>query len=111
MAAPLCDTALELGLRGALGVVANCPPGADFYQGERTVGSFDGHWHAGAPPMILIAKEDAAELRERLAGGPVGARLTLDAEQLPGARWTNAVGTLPGERPGPIVIGAHHDAL
>jgi transcriptional regulator with XRE-family HTH domain len=109
VAAPLCDTALELGLRGARGVVANCPPGADFYQGERALGSFDAHWHAGAPPMILIAKEDAAELRERLAAGPVGARLTLDAEQLPGARGTNAVATLPGERPGPIVIGAHHD--
>jgi hypothetical protein len=30
-ALPLCDIALELGLRGAVGVVANCPAGADFY--------------------------------------------------------------------------------
>jgi hypothetical protein len=107
---PLCDTALELGLRGARGVVANCPAGADFYQAERAVGSFDGHWHAGAPPMIIIAKEDAADLRARLAAAPVRARLSLDAEQRPGARGANAVGYLPGAIAGPpIVVGAHHD--
>jgi transcriptional regulator with XRE-family HTH domain len=106
----LCDTALELGLRGAVGVVANCPPGADFYQSEGVIGSFDGHWHAGAPPMILIAKEDAAQLRERLASAPAHARLTLDADLRPGARGANAVGTLPGVGEGPpIVVGAHHD--
>jgi transcriptional regulator with XRE-family HTH domain len=108
--APLCDTALELGLRGALGVVANAPAGGDFYQSEGVVGSFDSHWHAGAPPMVLIAKEDAAALRERLAGGAVGARMTLDADQLPNARGCNAVGLLAGALPGvPIIVGAHHD--
>jgi transcriptional regulator with XRE-family HTH domain len=109
-AAPLCDTALELGLRGARGVVANAPAGADFYQSPGVLGSFDGHWHAGAPPMILIAKEAAVSLRERLAGGGVAATLTLDADQLAGARGHNAVGLLRGSEGGvPIVVGAHHD--
>ena len=77
------------------GVVANCPEGADFYQSEGVIGSFDGHWHDGAPPMILIAKEDAAALR---AGLPERALMTLDAERSPGTRGANAVGFMPGER-------------
>jgi Iap family predicted aminopeptidase len=104
---PLCDIALELGLRGAIGVIANCPEGADFYQSPGVIGSFDAHWHEGAPPMILIAKEDAARLREAL---PERARMTLRATRTPGGRGANAVGYLPGEEAGaPIVIGAHHD--
>ena len=104
---PLCDIALELGLRGAIGVVANCPEGADFYQSPGVIGSFDGHWHDGAPPMILIAKEDAAALRVAL---PERAKLTLHAERSPGTHGANAVGYLAGETgTAPIVIGAHHD--
>jgi Iap family predicted aminopeptidase len=104
---PLCDIALELGLRGAAGVVANCPEGADFYQSPGMIGSFDAHWHGGAPPMILIAKEAAATLREAL---PDTARMTLRATRTPGGTGYNAVGFLPGEEDGgPIVIGAHHD--
>jgi hypothetical protein len=104
---PLCDIALELGLRGAIGVVANAPAGADFYQSAGVIGSFDAHWHGGAPPMILIAKEAAATLREAL---PERARMTLRATRTPGGRGANAVGYLPGREPGaPIVIGAHHD--
>jgi hypothetical protein len=99
--------ALELGLRGAAGVLANCPQGADFFQSAGALGSFDGHWHDGAPPMVLIAKEDAAALR---AGLPERALMTLDAERSPGTRGANAVGYLAGETEGaPIVIGAHHD--
>jgi hypothetical protein len=106
-ALPLSDIALELGLRGALGVVANCPEGGDFYQSPGVIGSFDGHWHDGAPPMILIAKEDAAALRVAL---PERARMTLHAERTPDGRGANAVGTLAGETgTAPIVIGAHHD--
>jgi Iap family predicted aminopeptidase len=104
---PLCDIALELGLRGAAGVVANCPAGADFYQSPGVIGSFDAHWHGGAPPMVLIAKEDAAQLREAL---PERARMTLRATRTPGGPGYNAVGYLRGEEDGaPIVIGAHHD--
>jgi Iap family predicted aminopeptidase len=104
---PLCDMALELGLRGAAGVVANAPAGADFYQSDEMIGSFDGHWHEGAPPMILIAKEAAAALREAL---PDRASMTLRATRTPGGRGANAVGYLRGEEDGaPIVIGAHHD--
>jgi hypothetical protein len=106
-ALPLSDIALELGLRGAIGVVANCPEGGDFYQSPGVIGSFDGHWHDGAPPMILIAKEDAAALRVAL---PERAKMTLHAERSPGGRGTNAVGFLEGETgSAPIVIGAHHD--
>jgi hypothetical protein len=106
-ALPLSDIALELGLRGAIGVVANCPEGGDFYQSPGVIGSFDGHWHDGAPPMILIAKEDAAALRVAL---PERARMTLHAERTPDGRGANAVGTLAGETgTAPIVIGAHHD--
>jgi len=40
----LSDVALELGLRGVAGVVANCPPGADFFQSDGALGAFDGAW-------------------------------------------------------------------
>jgi Iap family predicted aminopeptidase len=104
---PLCDIALELALRGAIGVVANAPAGADFYQSDDVIGSFDAHWHGGAPPMILVPKEAAAALR---AAPPERARMTLRATRTPGGRGFNAVGYLPGREPGaPIVIGAHHD--
>jgi transcriptional regulator with XRE-family HTH domain/Iap family predicted aminopeptidase len=108
-ALPLCDIALELGLRGAAGVVANCPAGADYYQSDGVIGAFDGHWHDGAPPMVLIAKEDAAAVRATLDGGARRARMTLRAQRLPGVRGANVVGSLPGEAGGPIVVGAHHD--
>ena len=71
------------------------------------IGSFDAHWHGGAPPMILIAKEAAATLREAL---PDRATMTLRATRTPGGPGYNAVGYLRGEEDGaPIVIGAHHD--
>jgi hypothetical protein len=107
---PVSEIALELGLRGALGVILNCPEGGPFYQSERALGSFGSHWYTGAPPFVTMAKEDAAELREAHRATPREVRLTLDADLVPDAPGSNVVGYLPGERAGaPIVIGAHHD--
>src|SRR4051812_25857253 len=103
------DTALELGLRGAVGVILNCPEGGPFYQSERALGSFASHWYGGAPPFVTMCKEDAAELRAAHGAAPLQVRLTLDADLTPGSPGCNTVGYLPGTRPGaPIVIGAHH---
>jgi hypothetical protein len=100
------DVALELGLRGAAAVILFCPQGGPHYQSPGALGSFDGHWHAGAPPMVTLRREDAAAL-----AGAAGREVTvvLDAESRP-APGANAVGYLPGRRGGaPIVVGAHHD--
>ena len=107
---PIAEIGLELGLRGALGVILNCPEGGPFYQSERALGSFGSHWYAGAPPFVTMAKEDAAELRATHAAGALEVRLTLDADLVLDAPGNNVVGYLPGERAGaPIVVGAHHD--
>lgn len=104
------DIGLELGLRGALGVVLNCPEGGPFYQSERALGSFASHWHAGAPPLVTMCKEDAAELRSEQRTGQVQVRLVLRAELVHDAPGCNAVGYLAGAKGGaPIVVGAHHD--
>lgn len=104
------DIGLELGLRGALGVVLNCPEGGPFYQSERALGSFASHWHAGAPPFVTMCKEDAAELRSEQRTGQLQVRLVLRAELTHDAPGCNAVGYLPGAKGGaPIVVGAHHD--
>ncbi|MDX6599986.1 MAG: hypothetical protein QOE87_3873 [Gaiellales bacterium] len=107
---PIAEIGLELGRRGAVGVILNCPEGGPFYQSERALGSFGSHWYAGAPPFVTMRKEDAAELREEHRAAAPEVRLTLDADLVLGAPGNNVVGYLPGERAGaPIVIGAHHD--
>ena len=104
------DIGLELGLRGAVGIVLNCPEGGPFYQSPRALGSFSSHWHAGAPPFVTMCKEDAAELRAAHRAAPLEVRLTLRADLQPGVPGYNVVGYLPGRRRGaPIVVGAHHD--
>ena len=104
------DAGLELGLRGAVGVILNCPEGGPFYQSPRALGSFGSHWFVGAPPFVTMCKEDAAELRAANRAHGLEVRLTLDAELTPGSTGHNVVGYLPGSEPGgPIVVGAHHD--
>jgi hypothetical protein len=104
------DTALELGLRGALGIIVNCPEGGPFYQSERALGSFASHWFAGAPPFVTMCKEDAAELRAAQRARPLELRLVLDADLGIAGPGHNVVGYLPGSAAGaPIVVGAHHD--
>jgi Iap family predicted aminopeptidase len=103
-------TAAELGHAGARAAVCTCLPGARYYQGERALGSFDGMWLAGSPPLAYVAHEDAAALIERLRAGALRARLIVDAELTPDATAHNLVGMLPGRsHEAPIVIGGHHD--
>jgi hypothetical protein len=101
--------ALELAEHGVVGMVLNCPTGGPWYQSQDALGAFDGHWPAHGPPMIFIRKEDAVGIREVLARGPVEGHLVLNAEVTPRTAGHNAVGYLPGDQPGPIVVGAHHD--
>jgi Iap family predicted aminopeptidase len=96
---------LELGLRGAAAVVVCAPEGGPYYQAPQALGTFDGIWHAEAPPCVTIRREDAARL-------PVGAevRVVLDAELDEGAPAANVVGVLRGRSDGPpVVVGGHHD--
>ena len=106
----LCDIALELGLRGAeLGVVANCPEGADFYQSAGVIGSFDGHWHDGR----AADDPDRQGGRRGAASGAAGGARAVErcARALAGRRGVNVIGLPDGrDRHGaPIVVGAHHD--
>ncbi|MGH2995583.1 MAG: M28 family peptidase, partial [Gaiellaceae bacterium] len=98
--------ALELGLRRAVGVVVTCMPGGPWHQEPGALGTFDALWHAGAPPLVTIRKEDAAELRSR-QGARV--RVVLKAP-MARAEAANVTGFLPGrERAGPLVVAGHHD--
>src|SRR5437870_8448186 len=56
---------LELGLRGAAAMIVTSPEGGPYYQAPEALGTFDGLWHAEAPPCVTIRKEDAATLRAR----------------------------------------------
>jgi Peptidase family M28 len=100
---------IELARRGIAGVVVNCPTGGAWFQGIDALGAFDGSWPTAAPTMVMVRKEDAARLRAASTGA-VEVTMTLDAEIARHAAGHNIVGYLPGESPGPIVVGAHHDA-
>lgn len=100
---------LELDLRGLVALVVSCPAGGDWYQSPDALGAFDGHWPAGAPPMVLVTKEDAERLRPSAADGRT-VTVTLDVTTTPRTSGHNVVGYLPGDEAGPVVVGAHHDA-
>ena len=100
------DVALELGLRGARALVVTCFAGGPYYQEPGALGTFDGLYHAGAPPLVTIRKEDAAELAKR-AGTSI--RVVLKAP-MPRREAANVTGYLRGrERAGPLVVAGHHD--
>jgi Iap family predicted aminopeptidase len=94
---------IELGLRGAKAMIVNAPKGGPYYQAPRALGTFDGIWHAEAPPCVTIRREDAARLDGRV-------RVVLDAPLTEGAQAANVVGVLPGREGGPpTIVGGHHD--
>jgi len=94
---------LELGLRGAEAMIVYCPPGGPFYQAPDALGTFDGIWHAEAPPCVTIRKEDAPKLHGRV-------KVVLRAPLLRGAEAANVVGILPGRRRGAaLIVAGHHD--
>jgi hypothetical protein len=101
--------AMELMRRGAAAMVLTCPDKGEWWQSPRALGAFDAHWPAGGPPMVFLAKEDAASLHEQLRTGPVDAEVVLEADVDPAAQGYNVVGYWPGRAAGPIVVGAHHD--
>jgi len=94
---------LELGLRGAKAMIVYCPPGGPFYQAPDALGTFDGIWHAQAPPCVTIRKEDAPKLHGRV-------KVVLRAPLTSGAEAANVVGILHGRRRGaPLIAAGHHD--
>ena len=94
------DAGLELGLRGAAGVLVTPAKGGPYFQAEGALGGFDGHWHAGAPPMMTIRKRDGDALRARLAHGPVEATMTVNAAIAPGTAGQQRRGLPAGRRAG-----------
>ena len=98
---------LELGLRGAAALIVTSPPGGPYYQAPDALGTFDGLWHAEAPPCVTIRKEDAAELK---AHDGADVSVVLSAPLTRGAEAANVVGILPGRRDGaPSIVAGHHD--
>src|SRR5207249_1031561 len=82
-------------------------PGGPYYQAPEALGTFDGLWHAEAPPCVTIRKEDAATLRAR---SDAHVRVVLSAPLTRGAEAANVVGVLPGVRDGsPSIVAGHHD--
>ncbi len=106
------DVALELGLRGAIGLVVACPEGGPYYQSADVFGSFNSSWYGDAPPLLTISKESQAALRRVLAESPeLPIRFVVRATTDPSAQGSNSIGWLPGETSdAPMVVGAHHDA-
>ena len=100
------EVALELGSRGAAAMLLTSFRGGPYYQADGALGTFDAMWHAGGPPMVTVRREDAGELL-RHEGRPV--RVVLVAPLARGAEAANVVGTLPGRRGGPVIVGGHHD--
>lgn len=100
--------ALELGVRGAAGIVLTCLQGGPYYQEPGALGTNDGLWHLDAPPMVTVRREDARRL---IAQAPAEVTVVLDATLARGTA-ANVVGVLPGRRAdaAPIVVGGHHDA-
>jgi len=83
-------------------MVLYAPEGGPFYQAPNALGTFDGIWHAEAPPCVTIRREDAPKLE-----GCV--RVVLRAPRKPSEGW-NVVGELPGRRRGaPTIVAGHHD--
>jgi len=96
---------LELGLRGAKAMIVVARDGGPYYQAPGALGTFDGIWHAEAPPCVTIRREDAAKLTQ---GSDV--RVVLRAPLTHGAEAANVVGVLPGRRKGaPNIVAGHHD--
>lgn len=85
---------LELAERGIVGLIVTCPAGGSWYQSADALGGFDGHWPPGAPPMVLLSKEDGVRLRAAAAAAPF-VRVHLDATLERGAVGYNVVGYLP----------------
>ncbi len=101
---------LELARRGVVALVLDCPDNGDWYQTPNALGAFDSHWPTGAPPMVLLSKEDAVSLRHWVGDSRSTVTVTLDATLTRSASGHNVVGYLPGDQAGPVVVGAHHDA-
>lgn len=98
---------LELGLRGAAAMIVTAPAGGPYYQADGALGTFDGIWHAQAPPCVTIRKEDAERLRQHVGDE---AHVVLRAPLSRGARATNVVGYLAGRTGGPLnIVAGHHD--
>jgi Iap family predicted aminopeptidase len=98
---------LELGLRGAVAMVVSSSAGGPYYQADDALGTFDGIWHAHAPPCVTIRKEDARVLAQHV-GEEV--QVVLRAPLTRGADALNVVGYLPGRTDGPLnIIAGHHD--
>ena len=53
---------LVLGLRGAKAMIVVAREGGPYYQASGALGTFDGIWHAEAPPCVTMRREDAAKL-------------------------------------------------
>ena len=105
-------SALELGLRGAVGHHPQLPRGrarstsrsARSARSRRT-------GTTGAPPFVTMCKEDAAELRAAHAAAPLrGAPDAATPTSRSTRRAATSSATCPASAAGaPIVVGAHHD--
>ena len=102
--------AIELAARGAIGMIVWCPPGGAWFQAPDALGAFDAQWPSSGPPMVFVSTRDGETLRDAVRGGSATVTMTLDVEVSRSAVGHNVVGFLPGDEPGPVVVGAHHDA-
>lgn len=98
---PFGEKAANAAAAGALGVIiANNEPG--LFRGDLGL-------DVGIP-VVAISQADGAALRERLERGEVIASLAVGALPEEG-QAQNVIATLPGDRPGTVIIGGHYDSV
>jgi hypothetical protein len=96
------DTAVEAGAAGYVGVLAGMPwDTRDYYVPYDAVDR--------PLPAVWVDRAGGAALAGMMRGGPVRARIEVDARRTAGTT-SNVVGTLPGASDEWVIIGSHHDA-
>lgn len=95
------EPSIEAGAAAFVGVLAGYPGDSrDYYV------PYDAK--ARPIPGVWISGSDGARIRELLGGGPVRARIRIDATSAPIACY-NIIGELAGADDETVVIGSHHD--
>ncbi len=62
-------------------------------------------------PSLYVMEDDGVRIRERVAAGPVEARIVLQAQVFPqGGETATVYGVLPGRSETVLMVHSHHDA-
>lgn len=99
------EGALAHGAAGIIGILHDYPDLGDFTY----YAPYDGVLRP--IPSLYVMEDDGAQIRERLATGPLRARIVLRAQiSEQGGETATVYGILPGQSETVLMIHSHHDA-